>query len=68
MKIERMGLSSKYTFFDGKYELKKQHHCSSCGLSDEEWTEIDGYNRAIDIAAKLIEEIENDCRLQNSME
>ena len=32
----------------------RRHSCSSCGLTDEEQAEVDGYNAACEMAAKVI--------------
>lgn len=35
----------------------RRHACSSCGLTDEEWAKVEGWNEAMDDAADRIDKI-----------
>lgn len=52
------GLGTGYQFGGDRWEVWTLHHCSTCGLSDEEWQEIDHYNDGVLSCLPVMEEME----------
>lgn len=58
MEVQTVGVSRVYIFGRGLWRVTRQHHCHSCGLTEQEEAEIEAFNRGIERCLPVLQQME----------